>query len=69
MIRSRPEIKEFENVFKLTKHTGIFPGQPDFHFNDVFKKIHESWANSIDMTSKAMILKVSEIQMDLIKRL
>ena len=61
LIRSRPEIKEFENVFKLTKHTVIFPGQPDFHFNDVYKRIQESWNQSIDMVSKSMILKLSEI--------
>lgn len=69
MIRQDEDFKEFAEVFGKTKHTGLNTVTAEDFFLSTFEKIEESYNISIQNVAKNMLLRVNEIQMDIMKKL
>uniref|UniRef100_A0A7S3N2T6 Uncharacterized protein n=1 Tax=Strombidium inclinatum TaxID=197538 RepID=A0A7S3N2T6_9SPIT len=69
LIRQSPEFKAFKDVFLKTKHTGMTTVAAEEHFLQTYEKIEDSWIHSVEQVAKNIIVRVNDIQMDLMKKL
>lgn len=69
LILASDDFKAFKDIFLKTKHTGLTTLAAEEFFLQTYEKIEASWTSSVEQVAKSVIVKVNDIQTDLVKKL